>query len=406
MTAPTQSNGNGVPLLEPRDGLPEVVADPVGLKETIAVFAETDGPVAIDAERASGYRYGQRAFLVQVRRAGAGTALLDPIAIPNLSPLGDALAGAEWVLHAAQQDLPCLVEIGLRPTRLFDTELAARLLGLPRVGLAPLVENVLGYVLEKGHSAVDWSMRPLPKAWLRYAALDVELLLELRDALERQLREAGKLSWAFEEFAYVAAAPPAEPRLDPGRRTSGLHRVRSSRGLAVVRELWVERDMIARERDLSPGRVLPDSAIIDAAMTAPGSARELGVLPVFRGKGQRRDLGRWFGAVARALAEPESALPPAVLRLEGPPPARTWPDRDPAAAARLGAAREVIAAIATAHQVPAENLLSPETVRRLAWTVGQPADAHSIGDTLRELGAREWQIALTANEIANAFLAA
>jgi ribonuclease D len=405
MSLPAERNGNGVPLLEPRDGLPEVVADAVALKETIAVFAETDGPVAIDAERASGYRYGQRAFLVQVRRAGAGTALIDPIACPNLSPLGQALAEAEWVLHAAHQDLPCLVEVGLRPIRLFDTELAARLLGLPRVGLAPLVEHVLGYALEKGHSAVNWSIRPLPKAWLRYAALDVELLLELRDALHVKLREAGKLSWAMEEFAYVAAARPAEPRLDPWRRTSGLHRVRSQRGLAIVRELWAERDEIARQRDLSPGRVLPDSAIVDAALTAPGSARELGTLPVFRGKGQRRDLSRWFAAVARALAEPESALPPTVLRYDGPPPARTWPDRDPAAAARLGAAREVIGSIAAAHQVPAENLLSPEVLRRLAWTVSEPATAGTIAELMRGLGAREWQIRLTADSVAQAFQA-
>jgi ribonuclease D len=400
MSSPAE--GNGVPLLEPRDGLPDVVADPVVLKQTIATLAAGEGPVAIDAERASGYRYGQRAFLIQLRRAGAGTVLIDPIACPNLSPLGEALADVEWVLHAAQQDLPCLVEVGLRPQRLFDTELAARLLGLPRVGLAPLIENVLGYSLDKGHAAVDWSTRPLPKAWLHYAALDVELLLELRDVLAAQLRETGKWSWAVEEFAYIASAPPVEPRVDPWRRTSGLHQVRSRRGLAIVRELWSERDMLARRRDLSPGRVLPDSAIVEAAMTAPTSAQELGTLPVFRGRGQRRDLSRWFAAVARALRQADSALPPTALHSDGPPPSRAWADRDPAAAARLGAMREAVAAIAAAHQVPVENLLAPEVLRRIAWTVRDPISVGALAQAMRDLGAREWQIALTAEALTKA----
>src|SRR5690606_37661080 len=191
-----------VPLLEPREGVPAVVA--------------------VDAERASGYRYGQRAYLIQMRRAGAGTALIDPIACPDLSGLDAALADTEMVLHAANQDLPCLAEVGLVPRRLFDTELAGRLLGYPRVGLGSMVENVLGYVLEKGHSAADWSTRPLPEDWLRYAALDVELLIELRDALEEELEAAGKLEWAREEFDAILATPPKPPRPDPWRRTSGI----------------------------------------------------------------------------------------------------------------------------------------------------------------------------------------
>ena len=162
----------------------------------IAAFEAGSGPVAVDAERASGYRYGQRAYLVQLRREGAGTALIDPVACPDLSGLGEALSGVEWVLHAATQDLPCLREIGMVPTRLFDTELAGRLAGFPRVGLGAMVEGVLGFVLEKGHSAVDWSTRPLPEPWLRYAALDVELLVDLRDALEKELDRQGKLEWA------------------------------------------------------------------------------------------------------------------------------------------------------------------------------------------------------------------
>ena len=143
--APESTEADGiVPLLEPRGGLPPVVATDAALAEVTGGLAGGDGPVAVDAERASGYRYGQRAYLVQLRRSGAGTVLIDPIACPDLSGVDAALQDAEAVLHAASQDLPCLAEIGFRPRRLFDTELAGRLLGYPRVALGTLVEEVLG----------------------------------------------------------------------------------------------------------------------------------------------------------------------------------------------------------------------------------------------------------------------
>jgi ribonuclease D len=310
-----------VPLLAPREGLPAVVADAEALATTVQAFATARGPVSVDAERASGYRYGHRAYLVQLRRAGAGTALIDPLGCPDLSSLGDALSGVEWVLHAASQDLPCLAEIGMRPSTLFDTELAGRLLGHPRVGLAPLVESVLGFALEKGHSAADWSTRPLPEPWLRYAALDVELLIELRDVLEDQLREAGKLEWAHEEFTALAAAGPPEPRSEPWRRTSGLHRVRDRRRLAAVRELWQERDRLAQRRDVSPGRVLPDAAMVEAALAMPAGPAELATIPLFRGRAQRREADRWARAIERARVVADHDLPTLAARYDGPPPA-------------------------------------------------------------------------------------
>ncbi len=251
-----------VPLTEPRDGVPAPLTRPDELAEAVEVLRRGSGPVAVDAERASGYRYGQRAYLVQIRREDVGTLLIDPRALPDLSTLGTAIADDEWVLHAASQDLPCLRELGMSPGTVFDTELAGRLLGHPKVGLGPIVEEVLGLRLEKGHSAADWSTRPLPEPWLRYAALDVEVLVELRDALAAELDEQGKRDWAAQEFAAVVAAPPPPPRVDPWRRTSGLHRVRKRRQLAVVRSLWERRDEVAQRRDIAPGRVLPDSAIV------------------------------------------------------------------------------------------------------------------------------------------------
>ncbi|WP_218936168.1 HRDC domain-containing protein [Actinomadura citrea] len=391
-------------MLEPREGVPPVLTAPADLERVIAAFAAGTGPVAVDAERASGYRYGQRAYLIQLRRAGAGTALIDPVALPDLSGLDAALADAEMVLHAANQDLPCLAEVGLVPRRLFDTELAGRLLGYPRVGLGSMVENVLGFVLEKGYSAADWSTRPLPDDWLRYAALDVELLVELRDVLREELEAAGKLEWAREEFAAILATPPKPPRPDPWRRTSGIHRVRNRRALAAVREVWEARDKIAQERDLSPGRVLQDSAIIELAQKSPKTPAELQALPTMRGRGARRHQSAWLRAVARARELGERALPESNLPGDGPPPAHRWADRDPEAAKRLTAARAVVAALAEEHSMPSENLVQPDYVRRLAWTPPAEASASAIGAALRGLGARGWQVELTAQPIAKAFL--
>jgi ribonuclease D len=308
------------------------------------------------------------------------------------------------VLHAATQDLPCLAELGLVPDRLFDTELAGRLLGYPRVGLGTMVETVLGFTLEKGHSAADWSTRPLPADWLRYAALDVELLVELRDALHAELKEAGKLDWAEEEFAAILSAPPKEPRQDPWRRTSGIHRLRTRRSLAVVRELWIARDRIARERDLSPGRVLPDAAIVEAALQLPRTPDDLTALATFRGRNPRRHATAWFRAVQKGRTLPDTALPEHSLPGEGPPPAHRWAERDPAAAERLTATRAVVAALADEHTMPTENLLQPDTVRRLAWSPPETVSAETVGLVLTALGSRSWQVELTATPLAKALV--
>nr|WP_223188492.1 ribonuclease D [Streptomyces sp. TRM68416] len=380
------------PLLEPREGIPPVIADEDSLARTIAAFAAGSGPVAVDAERASGYRYGQRAYLVQLRRQGAGSALIDPVACSDLSGLGEALSDAEWVLHAATQDLPCLREIGMVPTQLFDTELAGRLAGFPRVGLGAMVESVLGFVLEKGHSAVDWSTRPLPEPWLRYAALDVELLVDLRDALEKELDRQGKLEWARQEFHAIASAPPPEPRKDPWRRTSGMHKVRRRRQLAVVRELWQTRDRIAQRRDVSPGKVLSDAAIVEASLSLPANVHALAALNGYGHRMGRRQLEQWQAAVDRAKALPESQLPQPGQPVTGPPPPRAWADKDPAAAARLSAARAGVSALAERLNMPQENLITPDTVRRVCWEPPAVVDAESVGAALAGFGARPWQV--------------
>ncbi|MEV6165828.1 ribonuclease D [Streptomyces sp. NPDC052052] len=381
-----------IPLLEPREGIPPVVASDDALARVIAAFAAGSGPVAVDAERASGYRYGQRAYLVQLRRDGAGSALIDPVGCPDLSGLGEVLCGSEWILHAATQDLPCLREIGMTPTGLFDTELAGRLAGFPRVGLGAMVESVLGYSLEKGHSAVDWSTRPLPDPWLRYAALDVELLIDLRNALEEELDRQGKLEWAREEFDAIASAPPAPPRKDPWRRTSGMHKVRRRRQMAVVRELWLARDQVAQRRDVSPGKVLSDAAIVEAALALPANTHALTALPGFGHRMGRRQLEQWQAAVDRAKALPDAELPQPGQALAGPPPPRAWAEKDPAAAARLSAARAAVSRLAEQLHMPQENLITPDTVRRVCWEPPKNPTADSVESLLTAYGARHWQI--------------
>ncbi|MBV8932146.1 MAG: ribonuclease D [Kutzneria sp.] len=400
------SGTDPVPLTEPVEGVPPVVSDPAALRRAAAALTGGTGPVAVDTERASGYRYSQRAYLVQLRREGAGTVLVDPVALGGrVSPLADALTGIEWVVHAASQDLPCLAELDLRPSVLFDTELAGRLAGFDRVSLGSMVERLLGYRLDKGHGAADWSRRPLPTEWLNYAALDVELLIPLRDVLERELTDQGKLDWALQEFEAVRTAQPARPRSEPWRRTSGIHRLRNPRQLAAVRALWMARDALARRRDIAPGRVLPDSAIVEAATAEPATEAELLALPVFRGRAQRKSVRIWWEALTEARGLPPRELPQSSAPPDGPPPASRWPDRDPDAAARLAAARAALTAISERVCMPVENLLLPDLVRRTCWEPPAEPTPESVGTALHAGAARPWQIELTAEALSSALLA-
>ena len=390
-------------LTEPADGVPPVVDTPDALRSAAAALSAGTGPVAVDTERASGYRYSQRAYLVQLRRQGSGTLLVDPAALNGeLDPLVTALADTEWVLHAASQDLPCLAELSLLPARLFDTELAGRLAGFERVSLGALVERMLGYRLEKGHGAADWSRRPLPQEWLVYAALDVELLIPLREAMHAELASQDKLEWAWEEFEAVRTAEPPPARAEPWRRTSGIHRARGPRQLAAVRALWQARDALARERDIAPGRVLPDTSIMQAATSGPTTEQELTELPVFGGKQQRRRAGLWMQALRGAQRLDADELPATSPNQEGPPPPNRWADREPAAAARLTAARAALTEIAEENSLPSENLLLPDLVRRICWSPPDALEVDSVQAVLRDRGAREWQIALTASALTTA----
>ena len=392
-----------VAYTRPRDGLPPVTDSPAALQHAVQVLASGSGPVAVDAERASGFRYGQDAYLIQLRRAGSGTVLIDPLRAGPLDRLARVLDGPEWILHAADQDLPCLAELGLAPRSLFDTELAARLLGRSHIGLGAVVEETLGLRLAKDHAAADWSIRPLPVSWLVYAALDVELLAELREALSAELAAAGKARWAAQEFEFERTRPPRPAKVDPWRRTPRAGRaVRSRRSLAVLRELWIAREELAADLDRTPSKVLSHHALIAAAVTRPTSRRKLAALKEFSSRQARQHQERWWKAIDRAMSLPEDELPPVHAPLadgELPQP-RSWGRHHAEAARILEVVRAAVRSRADELRLPQELLLSPDAQRHLSWDlarahqpdrrVGNAPEA--IAERLTALEARPWQI--------------
>jgi ribonuclease D len=403
-----------VPLLQPSAGTPDIIDTEEAFGQALEQLAKGSGPFAVDAERASGFRYSARAYLIQIKRTHGGLHLIDPIPFgPGhklFIDLNNLLNTDEVILHASTQDLPCLRELGLNPVKLFDTELAGRIAGLPRVGLGPLLESIMGVLLAKEHSAADWSARPLPKEWLTYAALDVELLVELRNHMYKILEDAKKLPWALEEFASILKAPPAPPRVDPWRRTSGMHKIKRRDQLAVIKSLWIARDEIASKQDIAAGKLLNDSAIVELAIAVPTTKKEFE--KCLRPLGLRarwiENLQLWLDSIASAVALPEDQWPSMRTNADTLPPIKLWRDKFPEKFAPLSHARAAIELIAEENQIPVENLITPEHVRRVCWKppVGATStlSVSEVESALSELGARQWQIELVAPAVAAALL--
>ena len=403
-----------VPLLQPSAGTPDIIDTEEAFGQALEQLAQGTGPFAVDAERASGFRYSARAYLIQIKRTDGGLHLIDPIPFgPGhklFIDLNNLLNTDEVILHASTQDLPCLRELGLNPVKLFDTELAGRIAGLPRVGLGPLLESIMGVLLAKEHSAADWSARPLPKEWLTYAALDVELLVELRNHMYKILEDAKKLPWALEEFASILKAPPAPPRVDPWRRTSGMHKIKRRDQLAVIKSLWIARDEIASRQDIAAGKLLNDSAIVELAIAVPTTKKEFEkcLRPLGLRARWMENLQLWLDSIASAVALPEDQWPSMRTNADTLPPIKLWRDKFPEKFAPLSHARAAIELIAEENQIPVENLITPEHVRRVCWK--PPVGATStlsvslVESALSELGARQWQIDLVAPSLAAALL--
>lgn len=387
------------PLLTPAQGLPDVVDTEESFERVLHSLTQGAGPFALDTERASGYKFSSRAYLIQIARDGGGLHLIDPIPFgPGhrlFIELNNLFATDEVILHASTQDLPCLRELGINPLTLFDTELGARLAGLPRVGLGPLLESLLGISLAKEHSAVDWSTRPLPTDWLNYAALDVELLVELRDEVDALLEAAGKSHWAEEEFAAILNAPPPQPRVDPWRRTSGMHQIKKRRQLAVVKSLWESRLALAEELDISPGRLLSDAAISAIALSIAEDTKiesKKMLEKILRPIGLRarwlEHYSRWISCILLAQNLTEDELPPARGESDALPPVKIWREKYPLRYAALTHAKENLLLRAQELTLPLENLISPEYVRRICWN----NERGKVDLALLKLGARRWQI--------------
>ena len=396
MSADPASDHPPRPLSTPRDGVPDVT-DRV---QTLLQWCEAaehapHEPVAVDAERASSFRYSSRAYLVQLRTEAAGTLLLDPLAFTLPGRLASVLSDREWVLHAADQDLPCLRELGLRPHALFDTELAARLLGMERVGLGAVVEDTLGLVLAKDHAAADWSRRPLPEPWLTYAALDVEVLVQVRDVLAKRLEQAGKTQWAAEEFEHERTRTPAPVRSSSWRGLHSLGSLRSTRQLAAARSLWERRNEIARDRDLSPHRVLRDRELVAAAKAAPrGRDAMMAALPTAL---HHKD--QWWKAARTGLELPAAHLPERA-EAQYPPPHKLWSKKWPQVWDRYRVVREAMAQRAEQLKLPSENLLQPSLLRTWVWEHEKAGPPDQIEQELVTLGARPWQAELSAQVLA------
>ena len=403
-------------LVIPDQGTPEVITTDEALARCIEELRRGSGPIAVDAERASGFRYSSRAYLIQLFRRDGGLHLIDPIPLlesPLIPALNEVIGGCETVIHASTQDLPCLREFGIEPKILFDTELGGRIAGCERVGLGALCESLLEISLAKEHSAVDWSIRPLAQEWLDYAALDVVVLLDLRDKIAELLENQGKLNWATEDFASILQAPPNPPRKEPWRRTSGMHEIKSRYQMAIIRELWNTRDAIASEIDLAPGRLLSDTVIIALAKSHIKTKAELLKLPEARGRIrneiQKSYVDLWLETFLKASTLPEKEWPELRSKSDALPPVKIWKVRFPLAHAHLSHARAFLSAIATELNVPLENLMTPELVRKICFDGGSEKEFEfssqlisKIETQLRLNGAREWQIERCAEPLARA----
>ena len=375
---------------------PAVVSTDQALTDVLPGFRASDSPVAVDTERASGFRYVQCAYLIQLKTEETGVVLIDPVGISAdvMARLDDALKPRQWILHAATQDLPSLRQAGLDPRRLFDTELTGRLLGHDKVGLGPLVEEMLGISLAKEHANSDWSVRPLPPAWLTYAAGDVDYLIELADALNKELADQGKQEWAAQEFAHILLQAPPEPKVDPWRSTTDIHTVRTRRGMAVVRQLWMVRDRIAQDMDLAPHRIINDRAITALAVRAT----ENSVSAVLEGlrwgdwkhKVCKEHSAEFRAAVVEAGALSTDDLPPIRARRPGIPAPGVWARRNPDAAHRWEIVRPEIKSLAEKLNLPVENLIAPKPLRALLWEP-DGTDPASLDGQLARLDVRPWQ---------------
>lgn len=428
----SEGRGQARLLSEPREGVPQVVSDRGGFIRVCRDLAGTQGALAADAERASGFRYGHDDYLVQFKRGSAGIVLLDPPALAQdgcqWEDFNRAVQGAVWIIHDSLQDLPGFYDLGMKPSSLFDTELAARMLNQVHFGLSAVTEHYLGLSLAKEHSAADWSYRPLPRDWRNYAALDVELLDPLMEALRKELVKQGKEEWARQEFDWLltrGARRKSEPE-QPWRHLSHINVLnKDRRGLAVARALWYRRDELASQYDIAPTLLLPDAAIIMAAQAKPRNASQFrSIRPlnervrVHTGGEQDRMFERyapiqrqvrpkvWKETILGALNLAEDELPTGSQtqhdQNNAPKSMQVWRQRHPERLARLQAVRRTVAQIGQDTNTPGDILIKPKYLRNLCWT--DHPEKRDVAAYLADQGARPWQVSLLSESLSRVIM--
>jgi ribonuclease D len=269
-----------------------------------------------------------------------------------------------------------------------------------------MAESLLGFRLAKEHSAVDWSTRPMQADWLNYAALDVDVLPALMDAVGAALMAQGKSRFATEEFEHLLGFEPKPQKADRWRAMTGLHEVKDQRKLHVAQLIWKAREQLAQKLDVSPGRLIPDSSIVAVAKTTPRSKSELAGRKDFSGRASRTYLDTWWKALDGALQANDYDLPPLKVPQVGIPNHRNWPSRFPEADARLSKLKPVMTALSELHGMPPENILTPDFMRQLAWEPPAELSVATISKALSNAGARDWQVEICAPAFYNALTAA
>jgi ribonuclease D len=267
--------------------------------------------IALDTEGASYHRFVDRIYLLQLATRDK-SAIIDPLPIGTPPVLGDLLESpdVEVVFHDADYDLRLLQQdYGWHVRNIFDTRVAAQLLGIRAFGLAALLERYFGVKLDKKHQRADWSKRPLTDDMLEYAALDTTHLLALRDRLAAELDRAGRREWAREEFALLEGTRwPAEDGDSAFLRVKGARDL-TRRELAILREVVPWRDAVAKQADRATFRVIGNDQLLAIAKEQPPTREALGAI-----KGMPRGLlesrgAELLAAVRRGLAVPETELP-------------------------------------------------------------------------------------------------
>ena len=378
-------------LYRPRLGSVPLTDSEQKYQECLYEYQSPGEYVAFDTERASGIRYLDKAYLIQAKGQSAPLVLLDPITLEDLSAFDAACQNSTWVLHAAKEDLECMEWAGLQAPRLFDTQIAAKLLGFEQVGLGAVTEEVLGIKLAKNHTRENWSLRPLKQSWLDYAALDVEYLVQLALALKERLAAAGRLPWAEQEFAYTLTHYQRQSDPEPWRHLKGAGKARSPRQLGLLRELYNRRDEIAQAADIAPHRVLPNRDLVDLVLKTPRSYQELAQRPFMKRRQLRRHSRRWWQAIKKVKSLPSEQLPPKTpLRgLHEITSISTWEKIDPGRAGLYRALKEDVSTWAQENKIWTELALSPSATRQVAayWEPGE-----DLQNLLKTAEAREWQM--------------